>query len=217
MIFQTSIVKQLELGSFWNLEAYLFSWLEMHFCKINQYVLEKILIEGGLHQRSHSIPLIWGHLDGSVFELVLHSLISSVPLNRIEHVFPHIMFLINMTLHPPLQILNLDNLIKSFLGHPVYHLSRDIWEEKSKEMYDLKHLLLPYLGFNVMVDIKMLGLSLARILFYIWTKGTLKYSEYTLKTIAQREPFNILKPTLKTISYQREPFNILKPTLKTIS
>ena len=39
-IFQTSIVKQLELRSLWNLEACLVSWLEMHFCKKNQHVWE---------------------------------------------------------------------------------------------------------------------------------------------------------------------------------
>ena len=50
-------MKQLDLGSLRNLEACLVSWLEMHFCKINQHVWEKILIEGGLHRRYHCIPL----------------------------------------------------------------------------------------------------------------------------------------------------------------
>ena len=36
-IFQTSFVKQLELGSLWNMKAYLVSWLEMHFCKKNKH------------------------------------------------------------------------------------------------------------------------------------------------------------------------------------
>ena len=52
-----SNVKQLELGSLWNLEACLVPWLEMHFCKENQHVWENILIEGGLHRRFHNIPL----------------------------------------------------------------------------------------------------------------------------------------------------------------
>ena len=46
-------MKQLELGSLWNLEACLVSWL----VKKNQHVWEKILIEDGLHRRSHNIPL----------------------------------------------------------------------------------------------------------------------------------------------------------------
>ena len=56
-IFQTSMVKQLELGSLWNSDDCLVSWLEMHFCKQISICWKTILIEGGLHRRSHSIPL----------------------------------------------------------------------------------------------------------------------------------------------------------------
>ena len=50
-------MKQLGLGSLWNLEDYLVSWLEMHFRKKISMCGNKIPIEGALHQRSHSIPL----------------------------------------------------------------------------------------------------------------------------------------------------------------
>ena len=51
-------MKQLELGSLWNLEARLVSWFEMHFCKQISMCGKKIIIEGGLYRRSHNIPLI---------------------------------------------------------------------------------------------------------------------------------------------------------------
>ena len=50
--FQTSIVKQLELG--WNLDDCLASWVEMHF--VQKYLCGKIPIPG-FHWRSHNIPL----------------------------------------------------------------------------------------------------------------------------------------------------------------
>ena len=51
-IFQTSIVKQLELSSLWNLEDCLIvSWEEMHFCKIPIEVGVSLTI-------SYIIPLI---------------------------------------------------------------------------------------------------------------------------------------------------------------
>ena len=49
----------IELGSLWNFEDCLFLWLEMHFCKNICICGEKIPIEGGLHWRSHNIPLMW--------------------------------------------------------------------------------------------------------------------------------------------------------------
>ena len=51
------IVKQIGLGSLWNLDDCVVSWLEMHFCKKNQHVWEKMPIEGAIHLRSHNIPL----------------------------------------------------------------------------------------------------------------------------------------------------------------
>ena len=43
--------------SLWNLEAYLVLWLEMHFRNKISMCGKKIMIEGGIFRRSHSIPL----------------------------------------------------------------------------------------------------------------------------------------------------------------
>ena len=45
------------------------SWLKMHFRKKNQHAWEKILIEGVLHRRPHSIPLSFKTAYLSVFHL----------------------------------------------------------------------------------------------------------------------------------------------------
>ena len=52
-----SIVKQLGLGSLWNLEHCLVSWLEMHCRKKSSLGAKKIPIEGAIHLRSYNIPL----------------------------------------------------------------------------------------------------------------------------------------------------------------
>ena len=51
-------MKQLVLRSLRNLEDCLVSRVDVHFCKINLHVWEKIPIEGAIHLRSHSIPLM---------------------------------------------------------------------------------------------------------------------------------------------------------------